>query len=151
MSANSRKRTFEFVTSSSSEGQSETTETTEVKTKTEWMKCMFCQNDKSEKTVTSTEPKNQGTSKNTFQRIEEDLRKFQKAGFRDANLDRFSENDETLADNYILNHSKFHKICRNSFENYHFERLKENTPNICKTPDNIKKIATRSSFSDPNF
>ena len=45
MSANPRKRKFEFLTSSSLEGQSKTTETTEIKTKTEWTKCMFCKND----------------------------------------------------------------------------------------------------------
>ena len=41
MSTNSRERKFELVTSSSSQGQSEATETTEIKTKTEWTKCMF--------------------------------------------------------------------------------------------------------------
>ena len=46
MSTNSRKRKFELVTSSSSEGLSETTETTEVKTKTEWKKCRFFENNK---------------------------------------------------------------------------------------------------------
>ena len=35
ISTNSRKHKFELVTSSSSKGQSETTETIEVKTKTE--------------------------------------------------------------------------------------------------------------------
>ena len=35
MSTNSRKQKFKLVTLSSSEGQSETTKTTEVKTKTE--------------------------------------------------------------------------------------------------------------------
>ena len=151
MSTNSWKRKFELVTSSSSEGQSETTETIEVKTKTEWTKCMFCQNDKPEKVITPTESNKQGTRKNTFQRIEEDLRKFQEAGFPDVNLDRFCENGETFGDTCILNHAKFHKRCRNIFDNYHFERLKKNAPNICKTAGNTKKIATRSLFSSPNF
>ena len=57
MSTNSRKRNFELITSSSSEGQSETTETIEVKTKTEWTKCMFRQSDKPEKVITPTESK----------------------------------------------------------------------------------------------
>ena len=50
----------------------------------------------------------------------------------------------------IINQAKFHKTCRNNFDNYHFERLKKNPPNICKTPDNTK-IASQSSFSGPNF
>ena len=41
---------------------------------------MFCQNDKSEKNINLTESNKQGSSKNTFQRIE-DLCKLQKAGF----------------------------------------------------------------------
>ena len=139
MSTSSRKRKFELVTSSSWQGQSETTETTEIKTKMEWTKCMFCQNDKSEKSLTPTESKKQGTSKKTFQRIEEDLRKFQEAGFSDPNLDRFCENGEAFADTCILNHAKFHQTCRNSIDNYHFERLKKNPPNVSKTPDNTKK------------
>ena len=52
-----KKRKFELVSSSSSDGQSKTTETTEVKTKTAWTKYMFCQNDKSEKITTTTESK----------------------------------------------------------------------------------------------
>ena len=64
MSTSSRKRKFEPVTSSSSEGQSKTTKTIEViKTKTEWTKCMFCQNDEPEKVITPTESNKQGTSK----------------------------------------------------------------------------------------
>ena len=106
MSTNSRKRKFELVTYSSSEG-----ETTEVKTKTRWAKYMFCRNDKSEKIITSTEPNKQGTSKNTFQRIEEDLRNFQEAGFRDVNLDKFCKNGGTFADTSILNYADFHKTC----------------------------------------
>ena len=43
ISSNSQKRKFKLFTLSSSEGQSKATETTQVKTKTEWMKCMFCQ------------------------------------------------------------------------------------------------------------
>ena len=82
MSKNSRKCEFEIVTSSC-----ETAETTQVKTKLEWTKYMFCQNHKLEKIITTTECNKQGTSKNTFQRIEGDLRKFQEAGFRDVNLD----------------------------------------------------------------
>ena len=151
MSTNSRKHKFELVTLSSSECQSETTETTEVKTKTEWMKWMFCQNNKLEIVINPVESNKQGTSKNTFQRIEEDLQKFQEAGFRDVILDRFCKNGETFAYTCILNHAKFHKTCQNSFDNHHFERLKKNPPNICKTPDNIKKTATWSSFSSPNF
>ena len=73
MLTNSRKRKCEVVTSSSSEGQSKMTETTEIKAKTEWTKCMFCQNNKSEKIITSTESHKQCTSKNFFQRIEGDL------------------------------------------------------------------------------
>ena len=80
---------------------------------------MFCQNDKSEKNINLTESNKQGTSKNTFQRIE-DLCKLQKAGFRDVNLDIFCENGETFADTCILNHAIFHKTFRNSFDNYHF-------------------------------
>ena len=151
MSRNSGKRKFKFVTSASSEGQSETTEIIEIKTKTEWTKCMLCQNDKLKKVITLTESNKQGTSKNTFQRIEEDLRKFQEAGFRDVNLDRFCKNGRTFVDTCILNHAKFHKTGRNSFDNYHFEWLKKNPPDICKTPGNTKKIATRSSFSSRNF
>ena len=101
--------------------------------------------------MTPIESKKQGTSKNTFQRLEEDLRKFQEAGFLDVNLERFCKNGETFADTCILNHAKFHETCRNSFDNYHFERLKKNPPSVCKTPDNTKKILTRSSFSSPNF
>ena len=41
MSTNSRERKFELATLSSLEGQSETTETAEVKTKTEWTICTF--------------------------------------------------------------------------------------------------------------
>ena len=67
MLTNSRKRRFKLVTSSFLEGQRKTTETTEVKTKTEWTKCMFCQNDKLEKIITPTESNKQGTSRNTFQ------------------------------------------------------------------------------------
>ena len=52
---------------------------------------------------------------------------------------------------YILNNAKFHKPCRNSFDNYHFERLKKNPPNVCKTPDNTKNIASRLSFSSASF
>ena len=61
MSKNSRNCEFEIVTSSC-----ETTETTQVKTKLEWKKYMFCQNDKLEKTTTTTESNKQGTSKNNF-------------------------------------------------------------------------------------
>ena len=49
MSTNSQKHKFKLVTLSSSEGHSKTTETAEVKTKMEWTKCIFSQNDKSEK------------------------------------------------------------------------------------------------------
>ena len=111
---------FELAFSSFLEGQKETTETTEFKTKMEWTKCMFCKNDNSEKIVNPTKSKKQGTSK-TFQCIEEDLQKFEETEFRDANLDRFYENDEAFADHCILNHAKFHKTCQNSFDNYHFE------------------------------
>lgn len=52
MATDSQKCKFELFILSSSGGQSKTTETTEVKTKTECMKCMFCQNNKSEKIVT---------------------------------------------------------------------------------------------------
>ena len=70
ISTNSQKCKFELVTSSSLEGQSETTETTVVKTKMEWTKCIFFQNDKLEKNITPTESNKQGTITNTFQRIE---------------------------------------------------------------------------------
>ena len=130
ISTNSQKCKFELVTSSSLEGQSETTETTVVKTKMEWTKCIFFQNDKLEKNITPTEPNKQGTITNTFQRI---------------------ENGQTFVDTCILNHAKFHKTCRNSFHNYHFEQLKKNPTNVCKTTDNNKKIATQLSFSSLNF
>ena len=35
----------------------------------EWRKCMFCQNDKSEKITAPTESNNQGVSRSTFQHI----------------------------------------------------------------------------------
>ena len=103
MSTNSQKRKFKLVTLSSLEGESETTEIIEVKNKTEWTKSMFCQNDKSEKIMTPTKSNKQGTSKNTFQCIEEDLGKFQEEGFCDVNFDRFFEDVETFEDTCILN------------------------------------------------
>ena len=59
---------------------------------------MFCQNDKPEKVITPTESNKQGTSKNIFQRIEEDLRQFQEAELCDVNLDRFFEHGETFVE-----------------------------------------------------
>ena len=35
----------------------------------EWTKCMFCQNDKSEKITAPTESNKQGVSRNTFQHV----------------------------------------------------------------------------------
>ena len=43
---------------------------------------MFCQNDKSEKIIAATESNKQGTSKNTFQCIEEDFESFKKQALR---------------------------------------------------------------------
>ena len=102
---------------------------------------MFFETDKSEKVPTPTESNKQGISKNTFQRIEEGLRKFQETGFRGVNLGRFGENGEAFADTCILNYAKFHKTRRNSFDNYPFERLKKKPPNVWKIPVNKKKIA----------
>ena len=80
MSTNSRKQKFKLVTLSSSEGQSETTKTTEVKTKTEWTKYIFSQNDKSEKVITPTEYNKQGTSKSTFNVLKKIFESFKKQG-----------------------------------------------------------------------
>ena len=96
------------------------------------------QNDKSEKIITPAESNKQWTcSKNTFQRIEEDLRKFQEAGFRNVHLDRFCKNRETVPDTCIL---KFQKTCRNNFDSYPLERLKKNPSSVCKTPNNNKNL-----------
>lgn len=43
------KGLIKLASSTSLEGQSEMLETREVMNKTEWTKCLFCQNDKSEK------------------------------------------------------------------------------------------------------
>ena len=112
---------------------------------------MFCQNNKPEQIITPTESNKQRTSKNIFQRIEEGLQKLQETAFPDVNMNRFCGNGETFADTCTLNQTKFHKTCRNSKDNYHFERLKNNPQNIRKTTDNTKKIATRSPSSSPNF
>ena len=85
------------------------------------MQACFVKMINQKKSITPTESNKQRNSKSTFQRLEEDLRKFQEAGFRDVNLDRFCENGETFADTRILNHAKFHKTCRNSFGNYNLE------------------------------
>ena len=74
-----------------------------------WLYACFGQNVKYEKIITSTESKKQGASKNIFQCIEEDLQKFQEAGGRDVNLNRFCENGEIFPDNCILNHANFYK------------------------------------------
>ena len=83
------------------------------RTKTDWTKCMFCQNDKSEKIITPTESNKQGTSKNTFQHIQEDLWKFQEAGFRDVNFEDFARmmrHLQILAVSITLNFTKHVQI-----------------------------------------
>ena len=107
------------------------------------------QNGKSDKVITSTLSNKWGTSKNPFQRIEENLRKFQEAGFCNVkwNFPRLVRHLRIFVFSITLNFTK----CRNNFGHYHFKRLKKNQSNQCKTSDNTKKVATPSSFSCPNF
>ena len=115
---------------------------------------MFCQNVKTEKLVNLTESKQRSNCKQTFDRLEEDLRKSEAESNGDITVHKFCDVGQTFSETCLLHHTKFHKTCRNSFDNHHFQRAKNKIDNSAETPSGPSEScgkATRLSFTSSNL
>ena len=151
MSQKSRKRKLDFVSPSKDGSRDSADDTT---TQIDWTKCMFCQDVKTEKLVNPTESKLRSNCKQKFDRLEENLQKFEAKSIGDITVYKFCDVAQTFSETCLLHHSKFHKTCRNSFNNHHFQRAKKKLNSSAETPSEPSESCrktTRSSFSSSNF
>ena len=106
------------------------------------------------KLICPRESKNQNGENKTFEKIEEDLRRFEDAGYSEMSVDKFIENGQTFSETCIKNNGKYHKICRKKYDKHHFERFKKNHETTVKEEEIISETPrklTRSSFDSINF
>ena len=115
----------------------------------DWLKCIICQTDKSERLIDPTVSNRSDPSK-CFERLSNDLNQFNELGYLPFSLSHFIIEGKTLHESFLLKETKFHKTCRNRYDQYHLKRIQNSTvESPCKKTDYTKQ--TRSSFSSPNF
>ena len=151
MSKKSRKRKLAFVSLSKDESRDCANETP---SQTDWTRCMFFQELKTETLVNPTESKQRSNCKQTFDSLEEDFRKFEAEDIGDITVSTFCDVGQSYSETCLLHHVKFHKTCRNSFENHHFQRAKKKIDNSAETssePSECCGKTTRSSFISLKF
>ena len=123
-------------------------------TQTDWTWCMFYQEVKIEKLVNSTESKQLSNWNETFDLLEEDLWKLETESIDDISVYKFSDVEQKFSETWLLHHAKFYKMCRNPYDNHHFQRAKKKIGKSGETPSELSEScskATRSSFSSSNF
>ena len=140
MSQISRKRKLDFVSPSKYESKDCADETP---TQIDWTRCMFCQEVKTEKLVNPTESKLRSNRKQTFDRLEEDLLEFEAECIGDITVYKFRDVGQTFSETCLLHHAIFHKTCRNSFDNHHFQRAKKKIDNSAESPSKPWKVAAK--------
>ena len=115
---------------------------------------MFCHGVKTEKLVNLIESKQISNCKQTFNRLEEDLQKFETESIGVITVYKFCDVGQTFSETWLLHHVKFHKTFRNSFNNHHFQKAKKKIDSSAETssePTQSCGKTTRSSFSSSNF
>ena len=150
MSKKSRKRKLAFVSFSKDESRDCADETP---SQTDWTRCMFFQELKTEKLVMPTESKQRSNCKQTFDSLEEDSENLRQRT-PGISQSKFCDVEQSYSETCLLHHAKFHKTCRNSFENHHFQRAKKKIDNSAETPSEPSECCgktTRSSFSSLKF
>ena len=106
MSKKSRKRKLAFVSLSKDESRDCANETP---SQTDWTRCMFFQELKTETLVNPTESKQRSNCKQTFDSLEEDFRKFEAEDIGDITVSTFCDVGQSYSETCLLHHAKFHK------------------------------------------
>ena len=87
---------------------------------TNWDLCLICQANSREKLICSAK-RNQKDKYTGYRSLENDLETFQKNNVLDVSICRLKENDQTILKTFIDRTAKYHKTCRNKYDQHHLE------------------------------
>ena len=121
---------------------------------TNWESCFFCQETTSEVLECPARKSTHLDKGSGYKSIAEQLKRFQGIGELPSFLDTRTglTSNEVLAGNLLQNEAKFHKRCKNKYDDYHYQRVcrkrKKQTADveIAQAPP-----STRQRYSADNF
>ena len=127
-------------------------EVKEQEKETKWERCFICQVITQESLMCPATNSRQSDKSLGYRSIAEQLKKFEEIGELPVSIQSRIHSVGNLAEKLLENEAKFHKQCKNRYDDHHYQRACKKRKSLASDEtDSFSPPSTRARFSAHNF